>query len=67
MFFVSVPLTTYVLGPHVPGLSSNYPDLKGCELCENVIYLGKLDKVTVLLVEQRYQFSDDVIVFFIYI
>lgn len=37
---LKVPLTTYVLGPHVPGLSSNYPDLKGCELCENVIYLG---------------------------
>ncbi|XP_045618133.1 CWF19-like protein 1 [Procambarus clarkii] len=37
---VKVPLPTYVLGPSHLGHHSNYPDMKGCELCENVIYLG---------------------------
>lgn len=37
---LKVPLLTYILGPHKQELKSNYPDLKGCELCENVIYLG---------------------------
>lgn len=35
-----VPVPTYILGPSSADLASNYPDLKGCELCENVIYLG---------------------------
>ncbi|XP_069960745.1 CWF19-like protein 1 isoform X2 [Cherax quadricarinatus] len=29
-----------VKGPSRFGSTSNYPDMKGCELCENVIYLG---------------------------
>ncbi|CAL4123010.1 unnamed protein product, partial [Meganyctiphanes norvegica] len=37
---LKVPLLTYILGPHKTELKFNYPDLKGCELCENVIYLG---------------------------
>ena len=36
-----VPLPTYILGPTDPGQLVCYPDLAGCELCENVIYLGK--------------------------
>ncbi|KAK4323675.1 hypothetical protein Pmani_005646 [Petrolisthes manimaculis] len=34
------PLPTYILGPSHPDLAPYYPDLKGCELCENIIYLG---------------------------
>nr|XP_053654168.1 CWF19-like protein 1 [Cherax quadricarinatus] len=34
---VKVPVATYVLGPSRFGSTSNYPDMKGCELCENVI------------------------------
>ena len=36
-----VPVPTYILGPSSNDRASNYPDMKGCELCENVIYLGK--------------------------
>lgn len=36
-----VPVPTYILGPSSEDRASNYPDMKGCELCENVIYLGK--------------------------
>ncbi|XP_071515989.1 CWF19-like protein 1 [Panulirus ornatus] len=35
-----VPVPTYILGPNLSELTDNYLDLKGCELCENVIYLG---------------------------
>ncbi|XP_076035712.1 CWF19-like protein 1 [Oratosquilla oratoria] len=37
---LKVPLPTYVLGPNNPQMKTNYPDMRGCELCENVIYLG---------------------------
>ncbi|KAG7163471.1 CWF19-like protein 1-like [Homarus americanus] len=37
---VKVPLPTYILGPNHSGVTNNYPDMKGCELCENIIYLG---------------------------
>ncbi|KAK7075504.1 hypothetical protein SK128_009879 [Halocaridina rubra] len=37
---LKVPIPTYILGPHDPQVVANYPNLKGCELCENVIYLG---------------------------
>ena len=36
-----VPIPVYVLGPTDPSQLISYPDLAGCELCENVIYLGK--------------------------
>jgi len=36
-----VPLPVYILGPTDPSQLMAYPDLAGCELCENVIYLGK--------------------------
>jgi len=36
-----VPLPVYILGPTDPQQLISYPDLAGCELCDNVIYLGK--------------------------
>ncbi|PIK42295.1 putative CWF19-like protein 1-like [Apostichopus japonicus] len=36
-----VPLPTYILGPTISNHVQFYRDLKGCELCENVTYLGK--------------------------
>jgi len=36
-----VPIPTYILGPTDPSQLLSYPDLGGCELCENVIYFGK--------------------------
>ena len=36
-----VPIPTYILGPTDPSHLICYPDLAGCELAENVIYLGK--------------------------
>ena len=36
-----VPVPTYILGPTDPSQLQSYPDLAGCELCENVIYFGK--------------------------
>ena len=36
-----VPLPTYILGPTHPSQLISYPDLAGCELAENLIYLGK--------------------------
>lgn len=35
-----VPIPTYVLGPSKEAHKKHYPDLRGCELAENVIYLG---------------------------
>ncbi|XP_045138727.1 CWF19-like protein 1 isoform X3 [Portunus trituberculatus] len=35
-----VPVPTFILGPSSEDSTSNYPDMKGCEMCENVIYLG---------------------------
>ncbi|KAF2353244.1 Transposase type 1 [Trinorchestia longiramus] len=35
-----VPLPTYVLGPTDEKLKSFYPDIRGCELAANIIYLG---------------------------
>uniref|UniRef100_A0A2P2I4V1 CWF19-like protein 1 n=1 Tax=Hirondellea gigas TaxID=1518452 RepID=A0A2P2I4V1_9CRUS len=37
---IKVPLPTYVLGPSKEGHKQHYSDLRGCELSENVIYLG---------------------------
>ena len=34
-------MPTYILGPTDPSQLQSYPDLAGCELCENVIYFGK--------------------------
>ena len=36
-----VPLPTYILGPTQPSQLISYPDLAGCELAENLIYLGR--------------------------
>jgi len=36
-----VPIPVYILGPNDEGQLLPYPDLAGCELCENVIYLGQ--------------------------
>jgi len=36
-----VPLPTYILGPTAPAQLSAYPEMAGCELAENVIYLGR--------------------------
>ena len=36
-----VPLPTYILGPTAPTQLSSFPDLAGCELAENLIYLGR--------------------------
>jgi len=36
-----VPLPVYILGPADPAQLLPYPDLAGCEMCENVIYLGR--------------------------
>ena len=42
-----MPLLTFVLGPSTPEQAKFYPDLKGGELAENLIYLGekKVDRV----------------------
>ena len=37
----SVPLPTYVLGPSNENSARHFGDLRGCELAENVIYLGE--------------------------
>ena len=34
-------MPVYILGPVNPGLQKYYDDMKGCELAENIIYLGK--------------------------
>lgn len=38
---ISVPVTTYVLGPNSDEHISMYSDINGCELCPNISYLGK--------------------------
>ncbi len=43
----SVPVPTFVLGPNKEDHVSHYPDLKGCELCNNVTYLGKSANSTI--------------------
>jgi len=43
---VKVPLPVYILGPNAPHELICYPDLVGCELAENVIYLGKQGSFT---------------------
>ena len=37
-----VPLPVYILGPTDQSQLLPYPDLAGCEMCENVIYLGRV-------------------------
>ena len=36
-----MPLPVYILGPTDPGQLVCYPDLAGCEIAENIIYLGR--------------------------
>jgi hypothetical protein len=43
---VKVPLPVYILGPNSPAELIHYPDLVGCELAENVIYLGRQGSFT---------------------
>lgn len=38
---ITVPVTTYVLGPNNDDHISKYSDINGCELCPNMSYLGK--------------------------
>lgn len=41
MFLSLVPIPTFILGPSRAELDHFIPDLKGCELCPNLTYLGK--------------------------
>ncbi|KAJ8883083.1 hypothetical protein PR048_014922 [Dryococelus australis] len=38
---LTVPITTYILGPRNPEKLKFFPDINGCELATNVSYLGK--------------------------
>lgn len=38
--YLSVPISTYVLGPTQTTHLQYYEDKDGCDLCENVTYLG---------------------------
>lgn len=40
-FSLSAPIPTYVLGANNPDTLSYFPDVSGCELAENITYLGK--------------------------
>lgn len=40
-FSPSAPIPTYVLGANNPDTLSYFPDVSGCELAENITYLGK--------------------------
>lgn len=37
-----VPISTFVLGPNKAEHAQYFDDIGGCELCENVTYLGGL-------------------------
>lgn len=37
----SAPIPTYLLGANGPETLSYFPDISGCELAENITYLGK--------------------------
>ena len=41
IFLLVVPISTFILGPSRAELNQFIPDLKGCELCTNLTYLGK--------------------------
>jgi len=43
---VKVPLPVYILGPNTATELICYPDLAGCELAENIIYLGRQGSFT---------------------
>lgn len=47
----SAPIPTYVLGANDQETVSYFPDVSGCELAENITYLGKAvcDKRLVVL------------------
>lgn len=40
-FSPSAPIPTYVLGANNQDTLSYFPDVSGCELAENITYLGK--------------------------
>ena len=39
---VQLPFPLYILGPTQQNQVKLFPDLNGCELAENIVYLGKL-------------------------
>ncbi|XP_063242249.1 CWF19-like protein 1 [Bacillus rossius redtenbacheri] len=43
---LTVPITTYILGPRSPEQLKFFPDINGCELATNVSYLGKRGVIT---------------------
>jgi len=43
---VKVPVPVYILGPNSPVELIAYPDLVGCELAEDVVYLGRQGSFT---------------------
>lgn len=43
---VKVPAPIYLLGPVEDGQKSHFPDIEGCELAQDVIYLGKIGLMT---------------------
>ncbi|XP_043520795.1 CWF19-like protein 1 [Frieseomelitta varia] len=37
----SIPVPTYIIGANRDSDLNNYPDIDGCEICQNLTYLGK--------------------------
>ncbi|XP_070515597.1 CWF19-like protein 1 isoform X2 [Cardiocondyla obscurior] len=37
----TIPVPTYIIGPNRESDVKNYPDEDGCEICQNLTYLGK--------------------------
>ncbi|XP_029051713.1 CWF19-like protein 1 [Osmia bicornis bicornis] len=37
----NIPVPTYIIGPNRESDVDNYPDVDGCEMCQNLTYLGK--------------------------
>lgn len=37
----NIPVPTYIIGPNREADVNNYPDVDGCEICQNLTYLGK--------------------------
>lgn len=37
----NIPVPTYIIGPNRDTDMDNYPDVDGCEICQNLTFLGK--------------------------
>lgn len=37
----TIPVPTYIIGPNEESTVNHYPDLNGCEICQNLTYLGR--------------------------